>query len=297
MTSHLPMKTKHIILAMVCGLTHSAIHAQTINFEAAQIKGGKKATASCVVIDDQGTLATVVELGADMKKATLVVDGKNIPLTYVVNDVNSRLAIYKTPPASKGALQSPVDMGSSMSLQPSHSVFASGRADEDRVVAKVSRFQGKILPLAVFRINHGQKSPLPGTGIYDTDKKLVGIVRQTVFDSAQSSYCLPVEVIARIRKDMKQNGKIRRCWIGIVMDELVAPPIIESVRPDSPAAKAGLKNGDVILSIGAHQVNNYAEVVDAFFYLIAGDSQIFKVLRGTEIKEIKVTPEASPKRS
>ena len=38
-------------------------------------------------------------------------------------------------------------------------------------------------------------------------------------------------------------------------------------------------------------------VVDAFFYLIAGDAQIFKVLRGTEIKKIKVTPEASPERS
>ena len=78
------------------------------------------------------------------------------------------------------------------------------------------------------------------------------------------------------------------------MDELVASPIIESVRPGSPAQKAGLQNGDVILSIGIRKVSDYAEVVDAFFYLIAGKPQVFKVLRGTEVKDITVTPEVSP---
>jgi len=79
------------------------------------------------------------------------------------------------------------------------------------------------------------------------------------------------------------------------MDDLVAPPIVEGIRPGSPAQKAGLKTGDLILSIGNRRVSAYSEVVDAFFYLIAGESQIFKVLRGVEIKEIKITPEARPR--
>ena len=80
------------------------------------------------------------------------------------------------------------------------------------------------------------------------------------------------------------------------MDDLVAAPIVESVRPASPAQKAGLKNGDVILSIGGLPVSEYAEVVDAFYYLIAGEKKKFKVLRGTEIKEFEVIPEVSPGR-
>ena len=80
------------------------------------------------------------------------------------------------------------------------------------------------------------------------------------------------------------------------MDELVAAPIVESVRPDSPAKKAGLQNGDVILSIGDLIVSEYAAVVDGFYYLIAGESKKFRVLRGTEVKEFDVTPEVSPGR-
>jgi len=285
------------LLVMAVGLMASSLMAQTIQFDALAVKGGKKAEASCVILDAKGTVATIVEMGADMKKATMVADGKRIPLTFVINDVNSRLAIYTLPADSKVSASSPAVMGNSLLLAPSQEVFTSVSDGKDsaRIVARVTRFQGKILPLAVFRVNHSKLAPRPGTGMYNADGKFIGIIRQSVFGSTNSSYCLPSEVIARTLKDQKKHGQIRRCWIGIVMDDLVAPPIVESVRPNSPAQKAGLKNGDLILSIGKQQVKDYADVVDAFFYLIADEPQTFKVLRGTEIKEISITPEVSPR--
>jgi S1-C subfamily serine protease len=276
-------------------LSSASLQAQQIQFDA--LKGGKKAVASCVLLDAKGTLATVVELGADMKKATLHLHKKSVPLTFVANDLNSRLAIYKLPANSDVlAALSVAKMGESLSLKSGQTVFSSPSDQKapSRLVARVTRFQGKILPLAVLRVNHPQSAPQPGSGLYDKNGKLIGLVRQAVFGQSASSYCLPVEVITRTWSDFKRNGKVQRCWIGIVMDELVAPPIIESVRPGSPAQKCGLKNGDVILNIGGREVRGYSEVVDAFFYLVAGESQVFKVLRGTEIKEIVVTPEVSP---
>ena len=80
------------------------------------------------------------------------------------------------------------------------------------------------------------------------------------------------------------------------MDQLVAAPIIESVRPGSPAKKAGLQKGDVILSIGSLSVSGYAQVVDAFYYLVAGAPKKFRVIRGTEVKEFEVIPEIVPGR-
>lgn len=277
-------------------LSQSVLQAQTIHFEALAGKGGKQSTSSCVFLDAKGNLATVVGLGSDLKKATLKVDGKEVSLSYGTSDPHSRLAILKLPEDSLSLVKKPVELGRSLDMKVSQSVHtsASKEGGAARVVGKVGYFQGKTLPLAVIRLNHSQAAPLPGTGIYDENGQLVGLVRQTVFGEPNSSYCLPVEVIVRTIKDQEKNGKIRRCWIGIVMDELVAPPIVESVRPGSPAQKAGLKNGDVILSIGEHKVGSYAEVVDAFFYLIAGEPKIFKILRGTEVKEIKVMPEASP---
>lgn len=280
------------------GLAVCSLSAQTVHFEALQMDGGVKSKASCVVLDSNGSLVSVVALGSDPRKASVEIDGKKLPLTYLANDVNSRLVIYQLPKNAAGLAQKKVLLGSSLEMKASqelHTHEPTGKA-EARLVGRVSQFKGKTLPVAVLRVNHQKAAPMPGSGIYDTSGKLVGVVRQPAFDSTDSSYCLPVEVISRTLADQEKNGKVRRCWIGIVMDELVDPPIVESVRPDSPAQKAGLKKGDVLLSIGNQKVDDYSEVVDAFFYLIAGEDKVFKVLRGTQIKEIVVKPQTSPGR-
>ena len=297
-TLHAATKLASLIVLGTLGISLSSLKAQIVNFEAATAEGGKASSSSCVLLNDKGTIATVVELGSNVQKASLVVDGKNVPLKYIVNDADSRVAIYQIPEASIGLMKKPATLGSSLTLKSSQAVYASAtdRADTSRVVSRVHRFQGKVLPLAVLRINHSKAAPQAGSGVYNSDGKLVGLTRQTVYKVAKSSYCLPVEVITRIRKDHQRNGRVSRCWIGIIMDELVAAPIVESVRPDSPAKKAGLQNGDVILSIGDLIVSEYAAVVDGFYYLIAGESKKFRVLRGTEVKEFDVTPEVSPGR-
>lgn len=272
--------------------------AQTIHFAALPGSEGKTSSSACVRVDNEGTIATVVELHSDPKKAVLHIGEKKIPLTYVVNNMESRVAIYKLPEGSKDEVKNLAVLAPSHGLKPAQSVYTSAtdRTEVSSVVGRVYRFQGKVLPLAVLRANHSSKAPVLGSGIYNADGKLVAMVRQAVYNNPNSSYCLPAEVITRIMADHKRNGRVSRCWIGIIMDELVAPPIIESVRPDSPAKKAGLKNGDIILSIGGQQVKEYAEVVDAFFYLVAGESKKFSVLRGTKVMEFDVTPEVSPGR-
>ena len=277
-------------------LALTQLQAQTIDFAALELKGGRQSSSSCVLLDNKGTIATVVELGSDVNKATLVVGEKKVPLTFVTNDGDSRVAIYQLPKDSMEVIKEISATGTSTKLSPGGAVYTSAtdRNSSVRVVSKVYRFQGKVLPLAVLRLNHGKAAPQAGSGIYDAEGKLVGLVRQSVFNAPESSYCLPIEVVQRIRADKERNGSVGRCWIGIVMDELIAAPIVESVRPDSPAKKAGLKNGDVILSIGDVAVRKYAEVVDAFYYLIAGEQKKFRVLRGTEIKEFTITPEISP---
>ncbi len=279
-------------------LALSQLQAQTIDFAALKTTGGEKSSSSFVMLDQQGTIATVVELGSDVNQATLVVGEKKVPLAFVTNDSDSRVAIYKLPVQVWDEVGQVAELGSSTGLTPSMDVYSSAteRNETARVVGKIHRFQGKVLPLAVLRLNHKKAAPQPGSGVYDRKGKLIGLVRQAVFDDSKSSYCLPIEVVQRILMDKKRNEHVSRCWIGIIMDELVAAPIIESVRPDSPAKKAGLQNGDVILSIGGAEVREYAEVVDAFYYLIAGEQKKFKVLRGTEIKEFIITPEVSPGR-
>ena len=85
-----------------------------------------------------------------------------------------------------------------------------------------------------------------------------------------------------------------RCWIGIVMEVKNAVPTIMTVRPESPAAVSGVKKGDILLSVGQHEVRSYADTVNAFYYLVNGEETEVTVLRGTEKLSLKVIPEVSP---
>jgi len=287
------------VIATAWAFCFSTLMAQSVSFEPLATKGveeGKVSSSSCVLIDSHGTLVTVAELGSDVNKATLVVEGKKVSLKFIANDQDSRVAIYRVPSDYLSLLPPASDLGSSHDLKPSEVVYASAteRADPARVVCRVNRFQGKVLPLAVLRVNHSKSPPSPGSGIFNSHGKLVGLVRQVVYNSKNSSYCLPVEVITRSLEDYQSNKRISRCWIGIIMDQLVAAPVIESIRPGSPASKAGLQKGDVILSIGTQNVSGYAQVADALYYLVAGAPKKFRVIRGTEVKEFDVIPEIVP---
>ena len=68
--------------------------------------------------------------------------------------------------------------------------------------------------------------------------------------------------------------------------------LLDGVRDDSPAAKAGLKAGDKIVKIGSRDVKNVYDYTFALGELKAGQEYAIEVIRGTERLSLKITPEA-----
>ena len=68
--------------------------------------------------------------------------------------------------------------------------------------------------------------------------------------------------------------------------------LLDGVRDDSPAAKAGLKAGDRIVKIGTHEIRNVYDYTAALGEMKAGEEYVFEVLRGTEKLTLKITPQA-----
>lgn len=67
--------------------------------------------------------------------------------------------------------------------------------------------------------------------------------------------------------------------------------LIDGVRDDSPAAKAGLKAGDKIVKIGTREIKNVYDYTAALGDMKAGEEYVFEVVRGTERLTLKVKPE------
>jgi hypothetical protein len=68
--------------------------------------------------------------------------------------------------------------------------------------------------------------------------------------------------------------------------------LLDGVRDDSPAAKAGLKAGDRIVKIGNRDVKNVYDYTYALGEMKAGQEYVFEVVRGSEKLTLKVIPEA-----
>ena len=68
--------------------------------------------------------------------------------------------------------------------------------------------------------------------------------------------------------------------------------LIDGVRDDSPAAKAGLKAGDRIVKIGTREVKNVYDYTYALGEMKAGQEYVFEVMRGGEKLTLRITPEA-----
>ena len=68
--------------------------------------------------------------------------------------------------------------------------------------------------------------------------------------------------------------------------------LLDGVRDDSPAAKAGLKAGDRIVKIGTREVKNVYDYTYALGEMKAGQEYTVEVVRGSEKLTLKITPEA-----
>src|ERR1041384_6528021 len=66
--------------------------------------------------------------------------------------------------------------------------------------------------------------------------------------------------------------------------------LLDGVRDDSPAAKAGLKAGDKIVKLAGKDIRNVYDYTYALGEMKAGQEYVFEVMRGTEKLILKITP-------
>ena len=117
-----------------------------------------------------------------------------------------------------------------------------------------------------------------GGALVDGEGNLVGI-NTAIFSRTGGSlgigFAIPASTARQVMAALLQGGLVPRGWIGVTMRELTPEFIeafklpvregvlVDSVVPNAPAAKAGIKPGDVLLSIGDQPVRTRAELLTA----------------------------------
>lgn len=249
---------------------------------------GKPSQAAAVPINGDSLMVSVVTAGSDANRPTVRLGNNPVPVKMVGFDPVSRLGFYKAGgnPAPK-PLEWREDSGPAIGSN-LRAVTAGGMVN-CRSTGWVKQVGKNILPLALLRVNFDRPVPSPGTPLLDDEGRVAAILFQDS-GTGNTGYAIPAEAVHRVRRDILAGGHLVRGWLGLSMLAESQSPQIVRVLPNSPAAAVGIKQADILLSVGSRQIADYADAVNAFFYLIPGKPVRVKILRGVDQLEFTLTP-------
>src|SRR5258706_5732020 len=110
----------------------------------------------------------------------------------------------------------------------------------------------------------------------------------------------------RLKTDLQKSGKVGRGRLGItiqgVTEELADSfglkkaqgALVAAVEPKSPAEKAGIKTGDIILSVDGRAIENSIDLPRVIGESRPGTAVTLKVWRPGETREVKACLEQTP---
>jgi serine protease Do len=266
-------------------------------------------SGSGVIISDDGYIVTNNHvISGDSRKLTVfLADGSTMPASIVGADPATDLAVIKIDGTgfAKAAFgdsdtlkpgQLAIAIGNPLGMEFNRSVTAGVISGLDRVLRIGDGYVRLIQTDAV--INPGNS----GGPLINGDAQVIGLnsAKLDVQAVEGMGFAIPSNQVKRIVTEIIETGKVRRALVGIsFMDKTEAKLYMPEVKIDQgiyvydvlsggPAAKAGIRKGDIITEFGGRTVNDLGTVVALLSEKSPGDSIKIKVLRKDQVLEFDV---------
>ncbi|MCP5269124.1 MAG: trypsin-like peptidase domain-containing protein [Zoogloeaceae bacterium] len=238
-------------------------------------------------------------------------DGRKMKASLSGADPESDLAVLKIAiPAGQTAALSPVTFGHMNSVSVGDVVLAIGNpfgVGQSVTMGIVSALGRSHLGINTFEdfiqtdaaINPGNS----GGALTDAAGNLIGINTAIYSRSGGSlgiGFAIPVSTARSVMEQIIKNGSVTRGWIGVEAQE-ITPELAESfglpgtegaliagVMRGSPADKAGIRPGDILLAVDGQTVRDPQVMLDLIARLQPGDASAFKLHRDKLIVETQV---------
>lgn len=257
-----------------------------------------------------GYIVTNNHVVDDAKKMTVVLDdGRELQGTLVGTDPKTDLAVLKV---SGSNIPRGLPWGDSNTARPGDSVFAVGAPFGlgNTVTAGIVSARGR-------NINSGQyddfiqvDAPInPGNSggpLFDQTGSVIGVnsaIYSPTGGNVGIGFSIPADLAKNIVQQIITHGSVERGWLGVGIGP-VTPDIasslnlasakgalVNSVTDGSPASKAGVKEGDVILHFGEREIAHVQDLTRAVADTKAGTTRDLKIMRDGRQQTLKVNIE------
>src|SRR5213595_3696944 len=240
-------------------------------------------------IDPTGTLYTAYTVGGEAGHFTVEFDGKKYPARQLLADIRSGTAMLKVDETTPA-----LAIGKSDELQVATPVVSIGypldlpKTPNFGMIAGFDRkCLGRYFSTIHLRVNAPTQRGEAGAPLLNMKGEVVGIVVSGL-ENNSACYAVPIEAAEKIRSDFVRFGEARHGWIGV---NNVSPAskevdgsraMVTQVADDTPAARSGIKEGDVLLQVGNKKITDPEDIFDASFYITAGDIVPITVMRGNQ---------------
>src|SRR5947199_1659277 len=228
-------------------------------------------------VDPTGTLYTAYTVGGEAGRFTVEFDGKKYPARHLLAAIRSGTAMPKVDETTPA-----LAIGKSDELQVATPVVSIGypldlpKTPNFGMIAGFDRkCLGRYFSTIHLRVNAPTQRGEAGAPLLNMKGEVVGIVVSGL-ESNSACYAVPIEAAEKIRSDFVRFGEARHGWIGV---NNVSPAsheadgsraMVTQVADDTPAARSGIKEGDVLLRVGKKKITDTEDIYDASCYVQAG---------------------------
>jgi serine protease Do len=290
-------------------------HVAALEMSAARRNGRVRVGAgSAVLFTEDGYLLTNAHVVAGTQRVHAVfADGNRMELELVGADPLSDLAVVHGRPPRVA----PAQFGAAESLRVGQLVVAVGNplGLAGSVTAGVVSGLGRAIPVwsggnrrvieDVIQTDAALNPGNSGGALADTHSRIVGI--NTAVAGAGLGLAIPINATTqRIISALLKDGRVRRAYLGVVSTpiRLSASVVIRTGQRDglrvvevlagSPAGRAGLLAGDIILTAGSRPVSNAESLQKLLFADAIGQPLRVRVLRDGQEMDLVAVPEEMP---
>lgn len=274
------------------------------------------------IIDKDGLILTNKHVVSDTGGQYQIITSKDkkYKVQKIYRDPLNDIAILKIDPSQNTATSlNPVTMGDSSKLQVGQYVIAIGTALGEfrntvttgvvsglgRGITAGSPFEGSVERLDnVIQTNAAINPGNSGGPLLNTSGQVIG-VNTAVSQAGQNiGFSIPINAIKESVANFNQTGKFERPYLGVsykmiskdlaILNDLPEGAYVQQVVADSPADKAGIKAGDVIVKIDENKLSDKMQLSESIAKKKVGDTITITLFRENKTQEIKVTLETAP---
>ncbi|ETX15982.1 trypsin [Roseivivax halodurans JCM 10272] len=258
------------------------------------------------IVSDDGQIVTNAHVVSDATEVTVSLeDGREFDAEVVGTDEATDLAVLKIDAADLPH----VAFGDSSTLQVGQNVIAMGNPFGlgNTVTTGIVSALGRDINSGPFddfiqtdaAINRGNS----GGPLFNEQGEVVGVntaILSPTGGSVGVGFSVPSELAADVVADLTDDGSVERGWLGVrikPVSEDVAQALgfdddqgvmIEGVQSDSPAADAGLEDGDIVLTVDGEEMGGPRDLTRAIAIKRPGASVDLTVLRRGEEQSFTV---------